>query len=408
MSGEPTAGSAGFRGSHRRAAMLLTSVFVAACCAAAAAPAQQADTVPAERPFVEGGIYDKPYLGTLFGRTALGGYAEAHARYERVDGLTEELGFEAKRFNLFTATRVSDFVRIGAELEIEEGGEEITVEFAAIDVTLHPRANLRGGMILLPLGRFNLAHDSPMNEFTDRPLVSTEILGVALSQPGLGVFGLIPVGERGRLTYEAYAVNGYDSGVLHASGDGTRLPAGAWNVDDENASPGFVARTAWSPFDGLELGASGYRGAYNVFEADGLAFDRRRNVTVGALDVQATVAGIRLEGEGALADVDVPPGLRPLFAQRQRGFYLQGMYDFGFGRVPAMPSSFFSTGVRVDVVDFDADAIGDSVRQAQAGLNFRATNDTVLKLDYVRGRAFDAFNNPEDYAGLLFSLATYF
>ncbi len=34
-----------------------------------------------ERPFVRGGIYDKPHQTRLLGRTAIGGYAEAHARY---------------------------------------------------------------------------------------------------------------------------------------------------------------------------------------------------------------------------------------------------------------------------------------------------------------------------------------
>ena len=60
--------------------------------------AAQQDTLPSEPPFVAGGVYDKPYLTTLLGRTALGGYAEAHARWQRLDGVTEELGFEARRF----------------------------------------------------------------------------------------------------------------------------------------------------------------------------------------------------------------------------------------------------------------------------------------------------------------------
>ena len=46
----------------------------------------------------------------------------------------DDAGFEAKRFNLFTNTRVSDFVRIGAEIEFEEGGEEVKLEYAAIDL----------------------------------------------------------------------------------------------------------------------------------------------------------------------------------------------------------------------------------------------------------------------------------
>ena len=117
------------------------------------------------RPFVRGGIYDKPHQTRLLGRTAIGGYAEAHARYERVDGLQDAAGFEAKRFNLFANARVSDVIRFGVELEFEDGGQEVLLEYAAIDVRIHPSLTIRGGMILSPLGKFNLSHDSPLNEF---------------------------------------------------------------------------------------------------------------------------------------------------------------------------------------------------------------------------------------------------
>jgi hypothetical protein len=61
-------------------------------------------------------------------------------------------------------------------------------------------------MIRSPLGRFNLAHDSPKNEFTDRPIVNTDLLGVTLSEPslrtGFGALGVIPLGATGRMTFE--------------------------------------------------------------------------------------------------------------------------------------------------------------------------------------------------------------
>ena len=394
----------------RAVALTLLSSVAPVVAAARAAPAwaqQPADT--AARPFVPGGVYDKPYLTTLLGRTVLGGYAEAHARFERVDGVTEELGFVAKRFNLFTATRVSDFVRIAAEIEVEEGGEDVTLELAAIDVILHPAVTIRGGMILAPLGRFNLAHDSPLNDFTDRPLVSTEILGVALSEPGLGLLGVIPLGTGGgRVTYEAYAVNGFHEGVLSGASAGTRIPAGAASLEDDNTSPAFVSRVAASPSVGWEVGLSAHHGAYNVFEVDGLELDHRRDLTILVGDVELEPLGFRLQGEAALASLDLPDALAPVFADRQRGFYLEAMRDFGAGWIPTMPRSFFSAGVRVDAVDFDSAVEGDSVEQITLGVNFRPTGDTVLKLNYVRGRAADRFNNRSDHAAVLFSLATYF
>jgi hypothetical protein len=375
---------------------------------APAAPlvAQQDTTRP--RPFVEGGVYDKPYLGRLLGRTAVGGYAEAHARWERVDGATEEAGFVAKRWNIFTATQVSDFVRIGAELEFEDGAREIKLEYAAIDVGIHPSLTVRAGMLLTPLGRFNLSHDSPRNEFTDRPRVSTELLGVALSEAGFGILGLFGLGGGARLTYELYATNGFHDGLINASGDGTRIPMGRGNFEDNNASPAFTGRVAWSPSLGFELGISGHHGAWNAFNDEGLAVDQRRDLSIWVLDAEAVVGGLRLMGEAATARIEVPPGLVGIYASKQRGLYLQAMRRFGRGWVRTMPGSFFAAGARLDVVDFDADIPGDSERRLSLGLNFRPTEDSVLKLDLVRGRARDRFNNSSEDAALLFSIATYF
>jgi hypothetical protein len=101
------------------------------------------------------------------GRTRLGGYTEAHFGYERV----------------------------ASELEFEEGGEEIKVEIKVemglLDFEIPPALIFRAGILLSPLGRYNLAHDSPANELADRPLVSTELIPTALSEAGMGIYGAL-------------------------------------------------------------------------------------------------------------------------------------------------------------------------------------------------------------------------
>jgi hypothetical protein len=365
----------------------------------------QADTV---RPFVAGGIYDKPFQGRLLGRTAIGGYAEAHARYERVDGLRERAGFDAKRFNLFSATNVSDFVRVGAELEFEEGGEEIKVEYAAIDLRLSPALSLRGGMLLSPLGRFNLSHDSPLNEFTDRPLVSTDLLGVALSEPGVGVLGSFSLGRSARATYEVYGTNGFHAGLIDDSPEGTRIPLGRGNVEDENGSPAVVGRFTFSPSHRHEIGVSVHHGAYNVFSEGGTTIDERRDLTIGVVDVETRLAGVEIRGEAATAFIDITPGLTGIYASHQRGFFAEAVRSFARGRIQTMPRSSFALKLRADYVDFDSQQVGQSVAQVTTGVNFRPTDDSVLKLDYVRGRGRDRFNNLAQHAFVLFSIATYF
>lgn len=381
-------------------------------CAGAAGAQVDVDTLARDttlsRPFVEGGVYDKPYLARVLGRVSIGGYAETHARWSAVDGVREELGFELKRWNLFTATQVNDFVRVGAEVEIEELGSEITLEFAAIDVVLHPLVTLRAGALLSPLGKFNLTHDSPLNQFTDRPLVATELIGTALTEPGVGVLGQFGLGASARVTYELYAVNGFNEGVITSSAGGTRIPAGKRNSVDENASPALVGRVSWSPRLDWELGLSGHRGAWNVFALDGERVDERRNVRITVIDAEALIAGIELMGEMAMARVDLPDGLRSIYASRQRGLYGQAVRRFGDGLIAAMPGSYFETGIRYDVVDFDADLDGDSAQRLTAGINFRPGAEVALKLNYFRGRVRDRFNNAAEHAGLLFSVASYF
>ena len=360
-----------------------------------------------DRPMVTGGIGDKPFMRNQAGQTRIGGYSEVHFRYGRADGITEEITFEAKRFNLFTYTPVSDRLRVASELEFEEGGEEIKLEIAILDFELHPALTFRGGILLSPLGRFNLAHDSPANDLTDRPLVSTEIIPTTLSEAGMGFYGAFYPTAASRITYELYGVNGFADGVIGGSGDGTRISEGRGNFEDNNNQPSWVGRLAVSPQSAYEIGASFHTGPYNVWEADGLAIDAKRGVTIWALDWDASWRGLELVGEYASAAVDVPAETG-ILQENQAGLYVQANAHFGRGLVAALPQSVFTGIFRYGDVDFDTDADGDSQRRLTFGLNFRPNEDSVFKLDYQRDKSLDPLNNEVKGAALLFSAATYF
>ncbi|MBM3276541.1 MAG: hypothetical protein FJY95_00450 [Candidatus Handelsmanbacteria bacterium] len=359
-----------------------------------------------ERPFVKGGMGDKPFI-TRAGRTSIGGYAEVHFRYEREDGVAEELSFVPERFNLFTYTPVSERVRVASELEFEEGGEEIKIEIAAIDFEIHPALTFRGGILLSPLGRFNLAHDSPANDLTDRPLVSTELLGTTLSEAGMGFYGAFFPTARSRLTYEFYGVNGLGEGVLIGDPAGVRVQAGRGNFEDQNRQPSWVGRIGLSPFPAFELGVSGHTGPYNIWEADGLPIDQRRDLTLWAVDWEGSWRRCELLGEYGRVELEIPPG-NPLYAESQQGFYLQLNAHWGRHLLPALPAAVWTGVMRWERVDFNADRPGDSQRRLTLGINLRPEEQTVFKLDYQRNWARDPFENQSRGAALLFSAATYF
>lgn len=386
------------------------AIAIALLTAANTALAQQSDSmgIAEPRPFVEGGYDDKPYLTGIFGRIAVGGSVDFHAVWKQADGATEEAGFNLKRWNLLTHTNVSPQVDVWAEVEFEDGGEEIRLELAQIDFRPYTAAGLRCGMLLLPLGRFNLAHDGPRNEFTERPLVATDLMGSALSMPGVGLLGQWPMLRGSRATYEVYAVNGYTNGIIINSPDGTRLPAGRFNFEDQNARPAAVGRLAWDAGEAREIGVSGYSGVYNITTIDGLVVEESRRAQVGALDARAHLLGLEWNGEGEVVLVDIPPGLAGIYASRQAGFFLETRRVFRAPRMSAMPAASWSLAARVEGVDFDRDLAGDSIQQVTVGAHFRPTPDSVFKFDYLRGRQRDRFNNPSETAALLFSLATYF
>ena len=356
-----------------------------------------------ERPFVPGGITDKPFIRGV-SRTSLGGYMESNFRWEREQGLTEQLTFAVERFNLFAYAPVSDRLRVAAEIEFEEMGEEVTVEAALVDFELHPAATLRAGILLSPLGRFNLAHDSPANDLTDRPLVNTELIGTALSEAGMGFYGALFPTAASRLTYEAYAVNGFGDGVVLGDPAGTRVPAGKNNLDDNNRHQAFVGRLAFSPTGAAEVGVAVHTGPYNTWQVDGLRVDERRDLTLLVMDGAWSWRRYELLGEYARASIDVP-AQDPLLAS---GGLMRWTEHYRRGWLPNLPGSSFAAVVRLDRVDFDTDVDGDARERLTLGLNLRPVADAVFKLDYQRSRARDAFDNEVPSAAVLFSVATYF
>ncbi|MEQ1834439.1 MAG: hypothetical protein ABL977_15440, partial [Candidatus Eisenbacteria bacterium] len=287
-------------------------------------------------------------------------------------------------------------------------GEEIVLELAQIDLLLRPFAQLRAGILLLPLGRFNLSHDGPGNDLPSRPAMATDLLGSALSQPGLGVFGQLDTPLAGRFGYEAYAVTGYDEGILLAGSGGTRLTEGRLNRQDSNDSPAVVGRLGWVPARDHSLGLSGYTGSYNPHRSDGIVFDDARQVRIVVADLETHLAGFRLSGEVAAVHIEIPAALSGIYASRQGGTFVQ-LSRFLGGDGPAGTADHgFTAALRVDAVDLDRDLRGDSARSVTLGIDWRPIPESGVKLSFTRGESRDRFNNRSASATLEFMLTSWF
>jgi hypothetical protein len=169
-----------------------------------------------------------------------------------------------------------------------------------------------------------------------------------------------------------------------------------------------VGRLAWSPAVGHELGVSAHHGAYNIFRAGGEIIAPRRDLTIPVIDVETSVLGVQLSGEAARVAVGIDPALAGIVASRQRGLFLDAERVIARGLLRTMPESAISLKARLDAVDFDTDRAGDGILRLTIGLNMRPTADTVLKLEYARGRERARYNSPAETAAIFLSVASYF
>ena len=365
------------------------------------------------------GIYGKPFVRRFGSGTSVGGYVDLEFANNFT---TNARSFDQHRLVPFIYSEITDRLHFGTEIEFEhgvkienangkaEGAGEISVEFATMDYRLFEGLNLRAGVILSPLGRFNLVHDSPVQELTDRPLVARQVIPSTLSEAGAGLFGTLYPSSTSLLSYELYAVNGFNSELGKPDADG-RLPirdAQGKRGDLEGRAPiDLVGRLALSPALGLELGASAHTGSYG----EDLNIEPARQATIWALDATLNRGPFDVLGEYARLHVDIDPALRaPTVGDGRDGFSVQGNYHFGQGWLAPTTTSSFTGVVRYEWVDYNRGVKGDEERRATVGLNWRPVPDAAVKseMQFARTKPSGSSSFGNDTRRLVLSLATYF
>jgi hypothetical protein len=395
-------------------------------------------------------IYARPFVRAP--KTIVGGYIDFTISDcdKGSRDCSDALEFDQERFVPFFYSQVTDRLSVAAELEVEHGGPQgnksdgdIKMEFATMDYRFNDALNLRGGIILMPMGRFNLIHDSPLNDLPLRPMVSRLILPSTFAESGIGFYGTFYPTQLSKIDYELYVTNGFqgdDGDFSVEEGSGLRSARGSFQKDN-NENKAIVSRVSFSPMLGVEVAGSIHHGKWDKNDKHDLtllAIDG--NLQRGAFDIQGEAAWANAEGYGTHTLLDDTPGFTQdttgatrrqivraggssyVVPENMFGYYVQLNYHFmPDALTKALPGYFgrdstFTGILRWGQVDTNtgSDNNKNRIDRLTLGLNFRPLEDSVIKLAYTfnrHGKFFDddgVLHGASDRNGFQFNMSTYF
>ncbi|MDA1193696.1 MAG: porin, partial [Planctomycetota bacterium] len=299
--------------------------------------------------------------------------------------------FDLHRLILTFDTQITDCVDASMELEIEHGGVgggnrdgDVKLEHFTVNWRLADAFNIKLGAPIVPFGRYNLYHDDPLNDFTNRPWVARYMVPTGFGQPGIGIFGSWQAGC-GTLAYDVLVSSGFSDGFTNSGG--VRNGRQSWRSDN-NENKQVWGRMSYTNnftfFDYLEAGLSGTYGRYD---------DAGENDLFGvAADLLLRKGPWELQGEYYQYDIE-RDDLDPATAVRgQSAWYAQLAYHFfpcawrHCRSCLLQDTSHFTLAARIQSMDLDDRVSGASFNDDLMGyalaLNYRLNERTVFRLDH--------------------------
>ena len=333
-------------------------------------------------------------------RVSMGMYAEVDYNQQFGDTVKHAGNLDVHRLVLLFAYKFTNRATFVTEIEVEHVSE-IFIEQAFLNVKVNDWLNVKGGLLLVPMGIINEYHEPTIRNGVERPNVDKYIVPTTWREIGLGVSGNL---NDASIAYQLYMVNGflgYNGEGIFRGVDGYRKgrQKGAKSVF---SSPNLSAKIDYYGLPGLKLGLSGYFGksqttAFNgINPSDNVLMETADssivNISMFGLDARYRLKNFTARGEfiyssnGNTAAYNQFTG-KDLGAA-MLGFYLEASYDFWpliakntnhqltvFGRYEK-----YNTQEKME----DASLINEAYNRSDlvTGLGFWISPGAVVKADY--------------------------
>ena len=313
----------------------------------------------------------------------IGGYGEI--TYNQPEGDNGEM--DIQRLVVLFGYKFNDKVQFVTEIEFEHV-KEVFVEQAFVQYSLTDNLNLRGGLMLIPMGIINEYHEPTTFNGVERPSISGSIVPTTWREIGIGVSGK---SDEASLKYQAYIFNGF------ASVNGDKVLGGKNGLRNGRQkgaqstfnTPNFSTKVDYYGIQGLRLGLAGYFGRTQA-EDD---VDKLDGADVGismiGLDARYQKGRFAARGEfinGSLSDTEDYNTLNSAdLGSKLQGWYLESSFNllsqdkkqqlWAFARYEDYDTHASTEGSLLKNNAFDRSDI-------TVGLSYKVAPGAVFKADY--------------------------
>ena len=313
----------------------------------------------------------------------IGGYAQID--YNQPEGDNGTL--DVHRLVILVGYKFNDKTQFVTEIEYEHV-KEVFVEQAFLQYSLNDNVNLRGGLMLVPMGIVNEYHEPTTYNGVERPNVDKSIVPTTWREIGVGVSGRV---DNASLRYQAYIFNGFKSvnGSNYLGGSNGLRNGRQKGAESTINTPNFSAKLDHYGLPGLRLGLSGYYGRTQA-EDDVDAIDGA-DVGVAMVGLDARYVKNRFTARGqfihtSLTDTEAYNNLYGSdLGSALQGWYIEGAFNllpqdkqqrlFAFARYED-----YNTHASVDGSLPKNDSY--SRNEITTGLSYHIAPGAVVKVDY--------------------------
>ena len=259
-------------------------------------------------------------------KLTVGGYAQID--YNEPDGSTPGK-LDVHRLVLLFGFNFTDNLSFLTEIELEHV-KEVFVEQAFVNYSFTQKFNVKGGLMLVPMGIINEYHEPPTFYGVERPGLDHDVVPTTWRELGIGVSGNF---TEISLRYQAYIFNGFAS---YKDGEGTLRGIDGLRKGRQKGAeaiintPNLSMKVDYYGILGLKLGLAGYFG--NTQTDDSSVEGSTVGVSMLGLDARYVFRSLQLRGQYIYTDISGTEAYNELtgsdLGSQMDGYYAEVAYDF--------------------------------------------------------------------------------